>query len=492
MENDYRDDSQKHSDAKGRKEYDEQGQNAEEIRKDHTKELSEKGTADACQKEADACKATDLSKEGGISEDKSSWKEEADPVSRRVASVYYTPPYYVPNFKASDRNASSVGGAEKPKKTKKREASSLVIVLCALLSLLIAFGTGGLAGYFGASVANSRLSLDDSNTAMLKQSNGSILIKEALESEADAYTEVYSVVSAVADSVVEITTSQVKTDPFYGQYVTSGAGSGVIVAQTSTTGIIVTNFHVIADASDVVVRLTDGTEYTATYRGGDEAMDIAVLYISIEEGTLLQCATLGDSTQLAVGQRVVAIGNPLGSLGGTVTDGIISALDRKISVGDHVMTLLQTNAAINPGNSGGGLFDMAGRLVGMVNAKQSAEGIEGLGFAIPIHVVKDAIVSITESGYVKNRPTLGVEATYYEQDRMRAAGVYVTQCIHTDTPLQVNDRILSINGMTIESMLAYRAMVGSLTVGSEVEVIVQRGYRRETVTVTVMENTQNR
>ncbi len=375
------------------------------------------------------------------------------------------------------------------KQKKKRNALPLAIALGAIVSIAIMFCAGSFLWHLGKSIRNADLldEVKDPNSATLTQNNGSIIIQEALESETDVYTEVYSVVDAVADSVVEISTSQTQTHPYYGQYVTSGAGSGVIIAQTETTGVIVTNFHVIEGATNVVVRLTNGTEYAASYRGGDVSMDIAVLYITLQNGEKLNCAKLGNSENLVVGQRVVAIGNPLGKLGGTVTDGIISALDRKISIDDNVMPLLQTNAAINPGNSGGGLFDMAGRLVGIVNAKQSAEGIEGLGFAIPINVIKDAIVSIAEHGYVKNRPTLGVEVTYVEQGE----GVYVARKLREDTPLQRSDRILSINGTNIESKLQYNAIVAGLTIGSQVEVTIQRGLSRQTVTVTVAENTLN-
>ena len=493
MQNDCYDDNQNNvPDANGRENlkgenvYDEQGQAFEEGRQAGSQELCGEGKADDGQEKTDEREESDLREEGQNPSDELPSKEEADPVSARSASVFYTPPYYMPHVSVGGQGASE----DKKREKAKRKFSPWMIAVCAIISLLVSFGVGSFAGYVGAAMANEKLfGTSNSGTATLVQNNGSITIHEVLETDADVYTEVYSVVDAVADSVVEITTSQTQTHPFYGQYVTSGAGSGVILAQTATTGIIVTNYHVIEGATNVVVRLTNGTEYAASYRGGDASLDIAVLYIALQDGETLKCAKLGDSEKLVVGQRVVAIGNPLGSLGGTVTDGIISALDRKISIDDNVMTLLQTNTAINPGNSGGGLFDMAGRLVGIVNAKQAAEGIEGLGFAIPINVIEEAIASITEHGYVQNRPTLGVEVTYIEQSFQYAEGLYVVNATN-DTPLYKGDRILSINGTQIGSKLEFNAIVGSLEIGTTVRVEIERGRSKQTVTLTVLENTE--
>ena len=189
-------------------------------------------------------------------------------------------------------------------------------------------------------------------------------------------TTIPTVVARVADSVVEISTETLVQSGRVGQYITSGAGSGVIV---SSEGFIVTNHHVIDGADTIIVRLTDGTKYQATLIGSDEQTDVAVLWIDAADRELA-VAPLGASFDLVVGEDIIAIGNPLGSLGGTVTEGIVSATARTITV-DHVdMTLLQISAPINPGNSGGGLFNMAGELVGIVNAKYSSEEIEGLSF----------------------------------------------------------------------------------------------------------------
>ena len=225
------------------------------------------------------------------------------------------------------------------------------------------------------------------------KNDGSIDINEQVGSTGfGGDLSIAEVVEQVADTVVEITTTNVVTDRFYGQYVTSGAGSGVIISEN---GYIITNHHVIEGARSITVRLTDGSEFAATLVGSNADRDVALLKIS---ATGLRAAVLGSSEALVVGQEVVAIGNPLGSLGGTVTDGIISALDRTVVIDGHRMTLMQTNAAINPGNSGGGLFNRAGELIGIVNAKQADTGIEGLGFAIPIDVAWETVEAIAKQG----------------------------------------------------------------------------------------------
>lgn len=177
--------------------------------------------------------------------------------------------------------------------------------------------------------------------------------------------------------MVEVTTEAVTTNAFFGQYVQSGAGSGVIITED---GYIITNNHVVSGASQVTVRTSDGTEYPATVVGADSKTDIAVLKI---EATGLTPAVVGDSDSLQVGEFTLAVGNPLGELGGTVTDGIISALDREVTVENQTMNLLQTNAAVSPGNSGGGLFNERGELIGIVNAKSSGQNAEGLGLRDP-------------------------------------------------------------------------------------------------------------
>lgn len=300
-------------------------------------------------------------------------------------------------------------------------------------------------------------------------------------------TTLTQVVESVKDTVVEITTETVTTGSFMQQYVTEGAGSGVII---SADGYIVTNDHVVSGAESIRVTIASGETYQADLVGTDAKADIAVIKI---EGSDFPAAVLGTSSDLKVGQSVIAIGNPLGSLGGTVTEGIVSALDRTITVESMKMTLIQTTAAINPGNSGGGLFDMYGRLIAVVNAKSSGEGIEGLGFAIPIDYAGQIAEELIENGYVAGRPALGVSLSF--RNFSTGGGMMqwttlpvVTEVRNSGSPLQVNDVILSIDGTTCSSA---DALVGFLysdyVAGDGVSVKVQRNGETQTLSVTLVD-----
>ncbi|MBR7184079.1 MAG: trypsin-like peptidase domain-containing protein [Clostridia bacterium] len=300
-----------------------------------------------------------------------------------------------------------------------------------------------------------------------------------------SFTEV---VSRVKDSVVEITTETVVRGSRFSQYVTSGAGSGVIIAKE---GYVITNHHVISGADSIVVRTTDGTEYSAKLLGSDAATDVAVLKIDPAD-TQLTVATLGDSTKLMVGEDAIAIGNPLGSLGGTVTNGIISALDREISIDGESMRLLQTNAAVNPGNSGGGLFNLAGELIGLVNAKSSGEDVEGLGFAIPVNTAKEIARQLIEFGYVRGRVDIGLSMIDITNMfdliayGLSAPGVYVYESPY-NTEIRSGDRIQAVNGVAVNSAAEVKAAYRDCAVGDVIEVSLVRGKNVITVKVTLRE-----
>ena len=316
-------------------------------------------------------------------------------------------------------------------------------------------------------------SRDDSDGVTIEKPDSQKENGDKVTSAGQAYNNVTEVYYAVADSVVEITTETVEMSLF-GQYISSGAGSGVII---DGSGIIVTNYHVIEDAKTVIVRLTDGTEYNASLVGYDEGHDIAV--IKIVPKSTLTVASLGCSADLEVGEDVIALGNPLGTLGGTLTTGIISAKERKIVVGNSEMVLLQTNAAINPGNSGGGLFNMAGQLIGIVNAKIADEGIEGLGFAIPIDVAYSVISDLVEYGYVRGIADDGLttidvrNATAAYKYGVSFLGTIIIESKFTNE-LQYGDCITAVNGKEIESSEDIEIILRSCEVGDEITVTVVR------------------
>ena len=297
--------------------------------------------------------------------------------------------------------------------------------------------------------------------------------------------------------MVVITTEQVVYSQWYwyGQgQVQSGAGSGVII---SDDGYILTCAHVIEDASNITVTIGD-TDYTATVIGSDTTSDIAVIKI---DATGLTPAAVGNSDNLVVGEEVIAVGNPLGELGGTVTNGIISALNRSVSIqsGGAVvdMSLIQTNASVSPGNSGGGLFNMAGELVGIVNAKSADSEAEGLGFAIPINDAIAVAQDLLEKGYVSGRPYLGItyvavtDASTAQQLGVSAYGIYIVEVIDgspaDQAGLEPGDRVISIDNTEIAAQEDLGTIVQSHAAGDTISITVARGGQMVTLNVTLGE-----
>ncbi|MBQ8341553.1 MAG: trypsin-like peptidase domain-containing protein [Clostridia bacterium] len=225
-------------------------------------------------------------------------------------------------------------------------------------------------------------------------------------------------------------------------------------------------------------------------RGVDEDGDIAIIKIDPKE--TLCVAKLGYSGALVEGEEVIAIGNPLGELGGTVTDGIISQVEREVQVDDVTMTLLQTNAAINSGNSGGGLFNMAGELIGVVNAKYSAAGVEGLGFAIPIDTAVISINHLLQLGYIPNIPSLGVtlsEGTVRSGFTYRKV-VYVYNADESGA-FEYQDIFVSVEGVSVSSLSEVKQVIRSHRVGETVTVVVSRNGVERSVEVKLVEYIPN-
>ena len=324
----------------------------------------------------------------------------------------YNAPYH------SQGQISYTPNAPKAKKEKKskpvtRGALAAVVALSVLLSGGIGYGSAMLAS---RNVSEPTVTTDGSTSTPASTANsngGNVVIYRSVDevktSTGDDGTYTTAQVAAmVKDPVVEINTEYSSTSRGWYNYVQQGAGSGVII---STDGYIITNCHVITDedtgavADNITVRLTSGDEYDASVVGYDSEADIAIIKI---EATGLTAAQCGNSDDLAVGEDVMVVGNPLGELGGTVTNGIVSATQREIEVNGVKMNLIQTNAAVNPGNSGGGMFNMKGQLIGIVNAKSSGTGIEGLGFAIPVNEALNVSEQLLEYGYVRGKTMRGV------------------------------------------------------------------------------------
>lgn len=365
---------------------------------------------------------------------------------------------------------------------RRKRGIGFTVTVCAL-SAVCAFG-----GTCAANLLTGNKSNVSSNASQYK-------INQTTGSYSGSIHDVSDIAAKCGPSVVEIRTESVSSgNSIFGNYVQQGAGSGVI---WSEDGYIITNNHVIQGASSITVSTTDGQFYDAKLIGTDPQTDLAVIKI---EASGLTAASIGDSDSLEVGDPAIAIGNPLGELGGTVTTGIISALDREITVNNETMTLLQTDAAINPGNSGGGLFDGSGNLIGIVNAKTSSSGIEGLGFAIPISGALDTIDQLMNNGKVTNRPALNLSLydhtqsyNYMMGQSEYPSGVYIVQIVNNGAAdragLQKMDRILTFDGTEIESSAQVKSILRKHKIGDQVEMKVDRDGEEIQVTITLQEQT---
>ena len=388
-------------------------------------------------------------------------------------------------------------GAKPPRKKKKGTGRRIARSAVALvLAAAMGFAGGFVGAKFGGSGKVVIQQVAPSSTASSSDSADSS-IAAASSTGTDLTTE--QVADMVSPSVVVITTEQVVYSQWswYGQnQVESGAGSGVII---SSDGYILTCAHVVDGASTITVTIGD-KDYTATLVGEDTTSDIAVIKIDADG---LTPATVGNSDGLKVGQSVMAVGNPLGELGGTVTGGMISALNRSVTIQGsssvNTMSLIQMDASVSPGNSGGGLFNMNGELIGIVNAKSSSSDAEGLGFAIPINDAIKVAQELLENGYVTGRPYLGItylaveDAQTAAQLGVNAYGVYVVEVVKggpaEKAGLQAGDRIVSVDGTEIASKDDLGTLMQKHAAGDTLSITIAREGQMQTVNVTLGEKT---
>ena len=379
---------------------------------------------------------------------------------------------------------------DKPKKKSPRvsftrKTLAILVICCLILSSL--FGFGGAFAYdylFGDGIVTT--SSTPSATPAGSTSG------YTLESATGSNMTIQDITKKAKSSVVEIKTEGVMSDSWMQQYVTQGAGSGVIISED---GYIMTNNHVIEGANKITVTTADKTSYDATLVGTDNMNDVAVIKV---DATGLTPAVYGNSDELAVGDLAVAIGNPLGELGGTVTAGIISATDRQISIDGKNMTLLQTDSSINPGNSGGGLFNGDGQLIGLVVAKSSGSDVEGLGFAIPINTAADVAQKIMSGDYVtEERPWTGM--TYTEGSSgfdfffgSTTSSVYIYS---VDTPtakeagFEAGDLVAEVDGKSIATIDDLTSVISSHKVGDKLTFKVVRNNQELTLTLELQKKT---
>lgn len=370
---------------------------------------------------------------------------------------------------------------EPPKKKNEIRMSkgglALLIICCLAISL---FASAGMNAFFNtSSPMETTTGALETTAATTPKETAPAVSTGAVEGVASStYTAIAKecIKSVVIINVTETTIS-------YGQeYTTGGAGSGVIYTKD---GYIITNYHVVgATTKTISVTLHDGSVYDAKYIYGDEYVDLAVIKIEKND---CDYATIGDFEQMQLGDEVLAIGNPLG-YGLSVTNGIISALERQVTIENTTMTLLQTSAAINSGNSGGGLFNMKGELIGIVNAKVGGTSVEGMGFAIPSTTVVKSLNDLKEHGYITGRARLGLtvnQKQYSTWPYMQT--FYYIQVAEIDADgsaaksgIRVGDILQKFNGEEITSFSVLSQQLTKYKVGDTVTLTVRRPTIQQT------------
>ncbi len=397
---------------------------------------------------------------------------------------------------------------KKPKRKHPYRNAILCAIACGVIIGGCIIGSFAIGRNIGGGTYNSVTIT--TNTDNLASAEGSA----ETVSTGDTYT-VAQIAEQCGSSVVAITNRSVQeVMTMFGIYTqeSEGSGSGVIVGLSDDELLIVTNYHVVEDATELTVCFFDSEDavFSAQIKGTDANNDLAVVAISLSDISTdvlseISIATIGDSDSMQVGDEVVAIGNALG-LGQSVTSGIISAVNREVEIDNYVANLIQTDAAINPGNSGGALFNMKGELIGINSAKYASEEIEGMGFAIPTSTAQPVIENLmsmqTRTKLTKNYGCLNITGTDVTTDAMQAygmpQGVYVTEVLDgaaaANAGIQTGDIITSLDGISVTGIEELRDRLQYYKAGETVEVTVARnsgsGYAEMTLTVT-LDNASN-
>ena len=366
------------------------------------------------------------------------------------------------------------GRQESANKKRKKNNGFKAVVATGLICSLIG---GGIGGVVGANIAadNLRAVLLDSETdAQIDETN-----RLQLMGGLNEVSPVVAIAEKVTPSVVGVKTFGTAYT-YWGQRIPNqelGSGSGIIYSED---GYIITNYHVIENATSVMITLSDGTEYDARIIGSDASSDLAVLKVEAEN---LPEAELGDSSALQIGELVVAIGNPLG-YENTVTDGIVSGLNRQLTDYIDSATLIQTNATINSGNSGGALANSKGKVVGINSAKLVASNAEGMGFALSINEVRPIVEEIISKGHV-SRPYLGVSInSQYQVDAETAEryeipmGIQIAEvAVHGPAEragLQAGDIIYKVNDTLIQNFDDLSDIIDESKAGDKLRILANR------------------
>ncbi len=366
--------------------------------------------------------------------------------------------------------------APAPESPKKRGFFHRTAVKVTALILACAVA-GGLAGWGGAAIAGS----STSRTAIQQSSRQPVSV-QVKNVDGQTKMEPAEVYASVVNSAVSINCSATSTNIFGQQTQTASSGSGFIITED---GYVVTNYHVVSGASSVEVTLYNGDTYDATVIGGDSDYDVAVLKINASG---LQPVTLGESADVNVGDTVLAIGNPLGELTFSMSQGIVSSCDRAINVDGTPFNMIQVDCSINPGNSGGPLVNLYGEVVGIVSAKYSTYSsttVEGLGFAIPISDVRSIITDIMENGAVTDKAYMAITAGTMNEQMAAQFNIDVTEGVFVysvveggdgdKAGLRLGDVITKMNDKTLTSRQDLSAAMKGYRAGDTVTLTVYRG-----------------
>lgn len=376
-------------------------------------------------------------------------------------------------------DASYKAPVAKKEKFVTKKVFIITLIAAILFSAIIGAGGFALTQYLWGNSSSKNL---NSNNYNLTKATGSDLSMQ-------------EIIAKNENSAVAITTESVSTDTWARQYVTEGAGSGIVYSED---GYIITNNHVIEGASTINVTFNDGKSYEASLVAADSQSDIAVLKIDADG---LTPVSFNDSDSLSVGDLAVVIGNPLGTLAGTATEGIVSGLEREITIDGKSMTLIQVSASVNPGNSGGGVFDQQGNLIGLVVAKSSGSDVEGLGFAIPSNTVQSVVKSLIENGYVAGRPAAGItivdlsSVTDAMKYGVKQTGVYIQEVTGKNAKaagLEAGDLVYMIDGEKVTSSDMLVRTIQKHQVGDKVKLTVVRGDEMKDIELTLEESGQNK
>ncbi len=376
--------------------------------------------------------------------------------------------------------------------------AGVTVIACLLASVM---------GFFGAVagiVALSASGFTDSDSMLgnlIIDASGlethKVVVNETELSYSGGFIEVSE---KVVPSVVEL--KKLVYSEGESEFDEKGSASGVIISED---GYIITNEHVTDSMDKIRVTTHDGVEYIADIIAADSTTDIAVIKVDLPEGVKLTPVTFGVSANVRYGQSVVVVGNPM-NVGITVSTGVVSCPDRMMESGGEINHVIQTNAEVSPGNSGGGMFDLYGNLIGIICAKTSGDGIEGLGYAVPIDITKTVVNDLLKYGYVKGRPALGINIAsifdsasydYYRNGELAGYlfnsryGLYIVSTLRS-TELKRGDRLIKMEGTRVTSSGMIAEILKSYKPGDSITVTVERltldpddGNAIETINITI-------